>query len=64
MWCNSLDSASVHLFFRLFFQEIISLFIGRASDVLPRKIVLKFCIDNDQLRSDDGHVTSAHASVI
>ena len=31
--------------------------------ILSWKIVLKFCIHNDELASDDGHVTSKQVSM-
>ena len=33
------------------------------NEILSRNIILKFCIYNDQLPSDDGHMTSNHVSI-
>ena len=46
-----------------FYQEIISLLILKDTGIQSRKIILKFCIRNDQLPSDNGHLTSKHVSM-
>ena len=52
----------LHLFFD-FYQEIISLLILKDAGIQSWKIILKFCIHNDQLPSDDGQVTLKQASM-
>ena len=42
-------------------QETISSLM--VTGILSAKIVLKFCIHNDQLSSDDGHVTLKQVSM-